>query len=90
MLSLPFNRVKTFTRLTSSCILRVLPAPPIPPRALPGANILGMNSLNYETCIEKFENIQVFKFVSFEHTQFFGEFNNQIKVLSIFLKSVGF
>ena len=77
-------------KLTSSCILRVLPAPPIPPGALPGANILGMNSLNYENCVEKFEKNQVCKCVCFQHTYFFGEFNNQIKFLSIFLKSVGF
>ena len=63
---------KIFIMLTSSCILRVLAAPPIPPRPLPSANIRGVNCLNYKNCIEEFETIQVCKLVCFEYTQFFG------------------
>ena len=45
-------------RLTSSCILRVLASPPIPPGALPGVNTLGLNCLNYETCIKNLKNFR--------------------------------
>ena len=49
-----------------------------PSGALPSANILGMNCLNYENCIENFGKIEVCKVVCFEHTQLFAKFNNLI------------